>query len=120
MYQEMGDVSTVARIDDFPETGRNSAEETVKGSGIVFACHKDDFDIRVQFDEVGIEETGRRANDGIEVADQLVVVGLSVWTTFAAQTSSFHPQREVALVPLTCCMEVVDPEVKLLQRIADA
>jgi hypothetical protein len=84
--------------------------------------HKYDLDvvIPVQANKVLIEETSRGSDYSVVVTDDLVEVRLGVRSTLLAEACSFEPEREVALVAVAGCVDVVDLVIELLESIADA
>ena len=67
-----------------------------------------------------VEEASWRSNYGVVVTNHFVKVFLVVRSTLLAKACSFKPEREVALVAVAGCMEVVDFVTELLEGIADA
>jgi hypothetical protein len=82
--------------------------------------HKYDLDVVIQANEILIEETSRGSDYGVVVTDDLVEVRLVVRSTLLAEACSFEPEREVALVAVAGCVDVVDLVIELLESIADA
>ena len=118
--QELVDVTEVRRVKLAPEGREDLLKELVDDLHVGVTGHKYDLDVVIQADKVLIEEASRGSDYGVVVTNDFVEVGLVVGSAFLAEACSFEPQREVALVAVAGCLQIVDLEVELLQGIADA
>ena len=118
--QELVDVTEVRRVKLAPEGRKDLLKEPVDDLHVGVTGHKYDLDVVIQADKVLIEEASRGSDYGVVVTNDFVEVGLVVGSAFLAEARSFEPQREVALVAVAGCLQIVDLEVELLQGIADA
>ena len=118
--QELVDVTEVRRVKLAPEGREDLLKELVDDLHVGVTGHKYDLDVVIQADKVLIEEASRGSDYGVVVTNDFVEVGLVVGSAFLAEARSFEPQREVALVAVAGCLQIVDLEVELLESIADA
>ena len=113
-------MTEVRRVKLAPEGRKDLLKEPVDDLHVGVTGHKYDLDVVIQADKVLIEEASRGSDYGVVVTNDFVEVGLVVGSAFLAEARSFEPQREVALVAVAGCLQIVDLEVELLQGIADA